>query len=95
MSFMQAQMTVKMDWYAIDGNCGTDFVPVEDVGDWTNVGDYTENSRVDSIEVIHGYGVRSSAPGYMDKTDWSVYTNLKAATKAYNQEKRECEGDDY
>lgn len=56
------------------------------------VGDYLENTRISSAELIHGYGVRSSAPGYMDCTSWSVYTSKREAVKAYNQENRECEG---
>jgi hypothetical protein len=57
------------------------------------VQDYCESTKAYSAELIYGYGVRSSAPGYMDCTPWTVYTNKREATKAYNEEKRECEGD--
>lgn len=35
----------------------------------------------DSLEVIEGWGVRLSAPGYMDCTDWSVFTTESEANK--------------
>jgi len=37
------------------------------------VADYTENRECYSISERKGYGVRLSAPGYMDCTDWSVF----------------------
>jgi hypothetical protein len=57
------------------------------------VRDYTENSEAHSAELVMGYGVRSSAPGYMDCTSWSVYTSKREAQSAYAQERRECAGD--
>lgn len=35
-----------------------------------------------SAEVIDGYGARLSAPGYMDCTEWSVYSSESAAREA-------------
>lgn len=56
------------------------------------VRDYTENTKAYEASIVFGYGVRSSAPGYMDCTSWAVYTNKREATQAYNAEKRECNG---
>lgn len=46
------------------------------------------------ISVVEGYGVRSSAPGYMDCTPWAVYDTLREARSAYAAECRECKGGD-
>jgi hypothetical protein len=110
MPFMEAELTEKKYWLAIDGDNGIDYVPddlfaVQEVRDilkqrkrgedctdsiFALVKDYTENLEARSAELVFGYGVRSTAPGYLDCTAWTVYTNLREATKAYNEEKREC-----
>ena len=54
--------------------------------------DYTENTEIWEAKFICGYGVRSSAPGYMDCTSWTVYTNKKEALSAYRVEQKECSG---
>ncbi len=56
------------------------------------VRDYVECLKVFGIEIVKGYGVRSSAAGYMDCTSWSVYTTKKEALAAARQEQRECDG---
>jgi hypothetical protein len=56
---------------------------------------YIENTTVWSAEIVKGYGVRSSAPGYLDATPWAVYTSLKEARRAYAAEKRAVRGDDW
>lgn len=40
-----------------------------------------DESWIPSTEVITGYGVRLSAPGYLDCTDWEVYTNKAEAIR--------------
>ena len=55
---------------------------------------YLESRRIYSVELIEGYGVRSSTPGYMDCTSWTVYENLREAEEAYAAEQAECEGED-
>jgi len=59
------------------------------------LGDYFENDEIWGADIVKGYGVRSSAPGYMDATPWVVYTSLKDARKAYNEEKRALRGQDW
>ena len=109
MAFMDAQMTGKEFWYAVDGPMGTEFVPEDLTGyldlntlrrvregsvDGTPLAGYCENRRPWTIERVYGYGVRSSAPGYMDCTPWTVYHAKRDAVKAYNEERRACRGDD-
>jgi hypothetical protein len=56
------------------------------------VRDYVEThaaSRILSIEIVKGYGVRSSAPGYMDCTPWMVYRNKREAIQAHREEESE------
>jgi len=57
-----------------------------------DIADYCRNTSAYSMTRTFGYGVRSSAPGYMDCTDWCVYETLREAKKAYTQESRECRG---
>lgn len=59
------------------------------------VKDYTEtrdHKQIIDMAIVYGYGVRSSASGYMDCTSWTVYGNKRAAEQAARQEQRECEG---
>lgn len=46
------------------------------------------------IQVISGYGVRSTAPGYMDCTDWQVFDSLEEAEEAFREEERQNRGED-
>lgn len=95
-SFMEVQVTEKQDWYEVDGPNGTEWVPCDLVGSRNittphlnpamsapkPLRDYLHNDTVYHIKVIRGYGVRLSAPGYMDCTDWTVYTNKREALRA-------------
>lgn len=61
------------------------------------VKDYTNTfslERVIGIGIVTGYGVRSSASGYMDCTEWTVYSTKREAERAGRQEQRECDGID-
>ncbi len=55
---------------------------------------FCENDRVynrpDALRRVIGYGVRWSAPGYMDSTGWTVFTNNRAAERYIRQEEAEC-----
>ena len=58
---------------------------------------YTENRELWEVDVVDGYGVRLSAPGYMDATDWEVFRSKSAAEKRLQEledEIAEEEGDD-
>ena len=47
--------------------------------------DYTENSQIDEVTMIEGYGARLSAPGYLDCTEWAVFDTPEEA-QAYLDE---------
>lgn len=128
MSFMEAQMTKKIEWVEVDGDNGFDWIPFDILtkteaaavralwasprfgmgrtivgihpryaafqAAWEAVSKYTESRKVYAINIVKGYGVRSSAPGYMDATPWSVYTSLKNAKRAFAEEKRACRGEE-
>jgi hypothetical protein len=111
MAFMEAQLTERQDWYMVDGPAGTEWIPADVVGpdvdldleEFENplceIPDglrmYCENFTCYRIERVTGYGVRSSAPGYMDCTPWTVYAELAEAQEAYEQEREENrDGDD-
>lgn len=92
---MQHQITDKQNWAVVDTNCGTEFVPIEQLGITLPDGcdnesaedllrDYLEGTRVFSIEEREGYGARLSAPGYMDCTEWAVFDTEQEAADYLN-----------
>lgn len=48
----------------------------------------------EELVVVEGWGVRSSAPGYMDCTEWEIFTDLEEATEAYREQVRLNNGDE-
>ncbi len=93
MAFMQPEVTDKQEWAEVETTAGTWWVPFDVLskseaesarrGDFEPLLKYTEGSRVysDQSSVKKGYGVRLSAPGYMDATEWEVYGSQKEALK--------------
>ena len=100
MSFMQPQVTDRMDWIELETSAGTFFFPANEVGTpdawqgshvdeddgvvWQNVSvfyaEYVEpGARLESAEITTGFGARLSAPGYMDRTDWTVHETAAEA----------------
>jgi hypothetical protein len=86
---MQKQI-IYTRWYEIDGNEGITFVPqdvVHSPGHYTmspskeDVQDYYSGTRIDSIRVVDGYGARLSMPGYLDCTEWSVFSTKEQAAE--------------
>jgi hypothetical protein len=93
--FMETQVTGLETWYELDGDNGRTFVPADDVPELRPVGaddcsdeadaarkaagTYYDGRRVYSVREIQGYGVRESAPGYMDCTEWEVYPSESEA----------------
>lgn len=96
MSFMQKQVTREMRWLKVETSQGTEFLSVFDTGlDWpnsdslpsekvveccTDIAQYCEGEP-GSWENIKGYGARSSAPGYLDCTEWTVFDTAEDAQK--------------
>jgi len=96
MAFMEPQLDGKCEWAEIETDNGTWYVPA-DVDDFRSRGrkeralQYTEGSTVHSVKIRKGYGVRLSAAGYMDCTEWDFYTNYRAARRAFRDLAEECE----
>lgn len=101
MAFMQPQLTRLSRWVLVDGNCGVDAIPFDAIfpnqnkktmnPTFSDVEDFTENREAFSIEVIDGYGVRLSAPGYLDCTPWEVFTDESKAQARFAELKEETE----
>lgn len=55
------------------------------------VADYYDGPKdgIQSVQLVTGWGVRSQAPGYMDATEWTVYTSEDEAREAYQAEREE------
>jgi hypothetical protein len=90
MSFMTKEITDKKDWYEIDTELGTEYIPVELVG-VANLDNETEKTelykrlrkhihgkKIISVVVKNGYGARLSAK--LDHTEWSVHDTVEEAT---------------
>jgi hypothetical protein len=50
--------------------------------------DYLENRILYEVRLRPGYGVRLSAPGFLDATDWQVYNTRKEAEAALRELER-------
>lgn len=83
MSFMQPQI-MKDDWYEVEANNGTDYVPVSACGKvkkTKQLRDYVEGEPK-SRKLLKGwFGARLSAPGFLDCTEWSVFKTVEEAEK--------------
>lgn len=70
------------EWLIAETNCGTEVVPFEYIGDLENVDkiqEFVEGDEIISVESAVGYGVRLSAPGYLDCTSWAFFEKLDEA----------------
>jgi hypothetical protein len=108
MGFMQKQVTDKEAWLRVETDNGTEFIPGDLLGNIPDMaGDddsdqfhtlvnqiqmYTEGEP-QSWETVQGFGARLSAPGYMDCTDWAVFSTAEKAEQylAENFEDEETE----
>ncbi len=77
MGFMRAEILDKQKWYSVDGSEGISFFPA----DCFNKEEAKKNypGKPDSVKTVWGYGARLSAPGYLDATEWCVFSSLKKA----------------
>lgn len=84
-SFMKPQITDQQWWFYFETKSeGTTWVPSE----WFNPDSLAKelgDDLVGSIGVTAGYGVRRSAPGYMDCTPWEVFGEQKDAKAAFDE----------
>jgi hypothetical protein len=107
MAFMQPEVLDKQEWAEVETSAGVYWVPFDVLakneaasarrGDFEPLLKYTEGTEVysDQSSIKKGYGVRLSAPGYMDSTDWEVYSSKKEALRRAHELEREAEGEDY
>ena len=105
-TFMRPEVTAKQTWAEVETNAGGTSVPGDVLtkselaaakrGDFEPLLKYTEGTEVysDQSSLKQGYGVRLQAPGYMDATDWEVYTNKQEALERALELGREYEGED-
>jgi hypothetical protein len=105
MAFMKPVVTEKQEWAEVETNSGTWWVPFDILskheaesarrGDFEPLLQYTEGTRAYNAQsrIKKGYGVRLSAPGYMDVTDWEVYGSKKEAARRAIELAKESEGD--
>lgn len=92
MSFMIAQLTERQEWYMVDGQFGTEYIPYELVmDDLDSLTDYSVQvgHPGTTIQIVSGYGVRLSAPGYLDCTEWEVYDEPEDAMNRFQELKAE------
>ena len=92
MSFLQAQLSDRRRWYEIDGTAGRDWIDAAEFNGASAVEAY--EGEVWSVELVTGWGVRASAPGYLDCTPWEVHSTYAAAFEAYTALEAELAGDD-
>jgi len=97
MSFMEVYTTDKVWWNLIEGDNGGTVVPFDAVGKLTKktARDYYDGNEVYSVEHIQGYGCHLSASGYMDQTEWEVFSSKAAMLKRARELERENKGEDY
>jgi hypothetical protein len=81
MGFMKPEITDRQKWYKIEGNEGTQFFPADCFNKGEAINSYQGRvTREPGFALtVWGYGARLSAPGYLDATDWTVFTSLKDA----------------
>ena len=96
-SFMQPQMTNQQWWFYYETTeGGTTWVPAE-LFSKDALAEELGDDLVGSIGVTTGYGVRRSAPGYLDCTPWEVFEDSGSAWEAYEEliaEDEEAEAED-
>lgn len=107
MAFMEPEVLDKQEWAEVETNYGTSWVPLDVLsaseaasarrGDFEPLLKYTEGTKAynDQSRIRKGYGVRLSAPGYLDATNWEFYSSKKEALKRARELASEAEGEDY
>jgi hypothetical protein len=73
--FMSWRITDNIEWFEIETNEGTIFVPSDEIG--------REDIKTDyacyEYTIIDGYGARLSDPGCLDCTEWAVFDTAQEA----------------
>jgi hypothetical protein len=90
MAFMLPEYTEDKLWWNIDGTSGVLLLPQDEFTCDQALVEYIGEPW--EIEELAGVGVRLSAPGFLDCTDWDVFNTLEKARK-FVQEHWECDPD--
>ena len=79
MGFMKPQIVYGAFW-RVETTAGTEFIDADLIGR-SELDDCCEGTieEDEDPEMIHGWGARLSAPGYLDCTDWSVFNTQEKA----------------
>ena len=89
MPFMERQITQKQNWLRVETTHGTEFVPAQELNiETTDTDNAVDHPLFDTVQLycegepqswenIQGYGARLSAPGYLDRTEWTVFDTVK------------------
>jgi hypothetical protein len=79
--FMNAQITEPKQWWSYEGQYSAGWLPVEYVGPRKSDLERFLDEPLSYAEVVHGYGARLSANGYLDCTEWCVFDTEHAAAE--------------
>ncbi len=83
--FMETQVTKRIEWAVVEDEDGASrFIPRDD---------YTDACGP-ILTTVRGYGVRESAPGYLDCTEWETFATLKEAEERAAEIDAEYDEDD-
>ena len=88
MAFMQPQMTRRIEWFEFETwQEGMEWIPVEDTSKEEIESGIKDNGdeMIESVEIVEGWGVRRSAPGYLDCTHWIVFREEDDAQEAFDE----------
>lgn len=81
MAFMEPEITEKQYWYQVDGHMGISNYPC-DYFSRNEAKEAYGKDKVWNVKKLKAYGVRLSASGYLDCTEWNIYSNKREATRA-------------
>lgn len=80
--FMVPEFSVGQ-WWQVDGPAGIESYPAEHFTKAQAIAHYKGQIHANHYEVSsrYGAGVRLSAPGYMDATEWTVFDTIEDAQR--------------
>lgn len=93
MTFMNVEETDRCMWWEIDGTQGVFYYLEEYFTREQAIADYLGEPFEDGVRHILGYGVRLSAAGYLDCTDWEVFESPEKARRRAQELREENEAD--
>ena len=88
MSFMQPEATKKKYWWIVEKSGETSVFPA-DYFTKQEAEKETFGKGEPETKKKKAYGIRWSAPGYLDCTDWELYTNKREAKRRIREMEQE------